>query len=135
MCIRDSDKGYDLDFYEKGFAERENLQEIAPSECSIIMDLDYKGNVVNVSENAAIVTPNVTAIGYVPPNKVIEGESFVKRISGYGSGRVEIEVVDPYTVKDNNEYQIVFDTLQTANDVVFNVRNQEDVLELSLIHI
>ena len=123
------DKGYDLDFYEKGFAERENLQEIAPSECSIIMDLDYKGNVVNVSENAAIVTPNVTAIGYVPPNKVIEGESFVKRISGYGSGRVEIEVVDPYTVKDNNEYQIVFDTLQTANDVVFNVRNQEDVLE------
>ena len=123
------DKGYDLDFYEKGFAERENLQEIAPSECSIIMDLDYKGNVVNVSENAAIVTPNVTAIGYVPPNKVIEGESFVKRISGYGSGRIEIEVVDPYTVKDNNEYQIVFDTLQTANDVVFNVRNQEDVLE------
>ena len=123
------DKGYDLDFYEKGFAERENLQEIAPSECSIIMDLDYKGNVVNVSENAAIVTPNVTAIGYVPPNKAIEGESFVKRISGYGSGRVEIEVVDPYTVKDNNEYQIVFDTLQTANDVVFNVRNQEDVLE------
>ncbi len=123
------DKGYDLDFYEKGFAERENLQEIAPSECSIIMDLDYKGNVVNVSENAAIVTPNVTAIGYVPPNKVIEGESFVKRISGYGSGRVEIEVVDPYTVKDNNEYQIVFDTLQTANDVVFNVRNQEEVLE------
>tara|TARA_Y100000034_G_scaffold25307_2_gene29809 strand:+ start:5422 stop:8697 length:3276 start_codon:yes stop_codon:yes gene_type:complete len=124
------DKGYDLDFYEKGFAERENLQEIAPSECSIIMDLDYKGNVVNVSENAAIVTPNVTAIGYVPPNKAIEGESFVKRISGYGSGRVEIEVVDPYTVKDNNEYQIVFDTLQTANDVVFNVRNQEDVLEI-----
>ena len=123
------DKGYDLDFYEKGFAERENLQEIAPSECSIIMDLDYKGNVVNVSENAAIVTPNVTAIGYVPPNKVIEGESFVKRISGYGSGRVEIEVVDPYTVKDNNEYQIVFDTLQTANDVVFNVRSQEEVLE------
>ena len=123
------DKGYDLDFYEKGFAERENLQEIAPSECSIIMDLDYKGNVVNVSENAAIVTPNVTAIGYVPPNKAIEGESFVKRISGYGSGRVEIEVVDPYTVKDNNEYQIVFDTLQTANDVVFNVRNQEEVLE------
>ena len=124
------DKGYDLDFYEKGFAERENLQEIAPSECSIIMDLDYKGNVVNVSENAAIVTPNVTAIGYVPPNKAIEGESFVKRISGYGSGRVEIEVVDPYTVKDNNEYQIVFDTLQTANDVVFNVRNQEEVLEI-----
>ena len=123
------DKGYDLDFYEKGFAERENLQEIAPSECSIIMDLDYKGNVVNVSENAAIVTPNATAIGYVPPNKVIEGESFVKRISGYGSGRIEIEVVDPYTVKDNNEYQIVFDTLQTANDVVFNVRSQEEVLE------
>ena len=123
------DKGYDLDFYEKGFAERENLQEIAPSECSIIMDLDYKGNVVNVSENAAIVTPNATAIGYVPPNKVTEGESFVKRISGYGSGRIEIEVVDPYTVKDNNEYQVVFDTLQTANDVVFNVRNQEEVLE------
>ena len=127
------DKGYNYDFFEKGFSEQENLQEISPSECSIIMDLDYKGNVINVSENVAIVTPNATAIGYVPPNKVMDGESFIKRISGHGSGKIEIEVIDPYAVKDNNEYWIVFDTLMMSDNVVFSILNQNDVVESLII--
>ena len=123
------DKGYDLDFFENGFVTQENLKPIAPSECSVTLDLDYKGNVVSLSENAAIVLPNSEALGYVPPNTIPEGESFIKHITGHGSGLIDIDVVDPYAVKDNNEYQIVFDTLETAEDLSFNLRGQEIVLE------
>jgi len=62
------DKGYDLDFYELGFSEQDNLLPIAPSECSIIVDLDRKGNVTNMSENAGTVVPNAPVAGYMGPN-------------------------------------------------------------------
>jgi hypothetical protein len=123
------DKGYDLEFFDKGYSDRENLQPIAPSECSVTLDLDYKGNVVSLSKNAAIVTANAAAIGYVAPNTVPDGEEFLKHLQGYGSGIIDISVVDPYAVLDNIEYNIVFDTLETAEDVVFSVRKQEWVLE------
>jgi hypothetical protein len=123
------DKGYDLDFFEKNYSSHDNLQPIAPSECSVSLDLDYKGNVVSLSENAAIVVPNGTAIGYVPPNSSDGTESFLSHLMGYGSGDIRIFVVDPYAVKDNNEYNVVFDTLDTAEDVVFNIRAQKEILE------
>ena len=113
------DKGYDLDFFENGFTPNDNLQPIAPSECSVTLDLDYKGNVVRLSENAAVVTPNPPALGYVPPNTVSEDEQFIKHISGYGSGDIYVEVIDPFAITETKEYQIVFDTLQTADDLAF----------------
>ena len=127
------DKGYDLDFYELGYSERDNLQPIAPSECSITLDLDYKGNVINLSENAAIVIPNATALGYVPPNTIPENQQFIKHLEGYGSGEINIEVVDPYAVPDSIEYNIVFDTLDTSEKIVFSIRKQKWVDEILLI--
>ena len=123
------DKGYDLDFFEKGYSPHDNLQEIAPSECGVSLDLDYKGNVVSLSENAAIVVPSGTVLGYIPPNTLEEGESLLSHAAGFGSGKIKIDVVDPYAIIDNNEYNVVFDTLATGDDVVFSIRNQEEVLE------
>ena len=128
------DKGYDLDFFENGFTPDDNLQPIAPSECSVTLDLDYKGNVVRLSENAAVVTPNPPALGYVPPNTVSEDEQFIKHISGYGSGDISVEVIDPFAITETKEYQIVFDTLQTADDLAFSVRNQELIVETLTIN-
>ena len=128
------DKGYDLDFFENGYTTADNLQPIAPSECSITLDLDYKGNVVSLSENAAIVVPNSEALGYVPPNTVVEGEKFISHIAGYGSGLITVEVIDPFAIKDNNEYQVVFDTLETIEDLGFSVRNEELIIEILTIH-
>ena len=123
------DKGYDLDFFENGFSETENLQPIAPSECSITLDLDYKGNVVNLSENAAIVVPNSQALGYIPPNTIEEGEDFVNHVSGYSSGTIEVEVVDPYAIEDAKEYQVVFDYVESQEEIAFSVRNQDLIIE------
>ena len=128
------DKGYDLDFFENGFTPNDNLQPIAPSECSVTLDLDYKGNVVSLSENAAVVLPNPTSLGYIPPNTVSDGEHFITHLSGYGSGQVKVEVVDPFAIIDGEEYQVVFDTLETAEDLVFSVRNQEFIIETLTIN-
>ena len=128
------DKGYDLDFFENGYTPSDNLQPIAPSECSVTLDLDYKGNVVSLSENAAVVTPNPPVLGYVPPNTVSEGEQFIQHISGYGSGQITVEVIDPFAVVDSKEYQIVFDTLETVEDLSFSIRNQELILETLTIN-
>ena len=123
------DKGYDIDFYDNGFSMSENLQPIAPSECSVTLDLDYKGNVVSLSENAAIVTPNSPAIGYVPPNTMEDGQKFMQHISGYGSGSIEVEVIDPFAVKDSVNYQVLFDTLNSEEVLGFSIRNQDLIIE------
>ena len=93
-----------------------------------------QGNVVRLSENAAVVTPNPPALGYVPPNTVSEDEQFVKHISGYGSGDISVAVIDPFAITETKEYQIVFDTLQTADDLTFSVRNQELIIETLTIN-
>jgi len=127
------DKGYDLDFFENEISPSENLQPIAPSECSITLDLDYKGNVVSLSENAAIVVPNSEALGYVPPNTVAEGQRFITHAEGFGSGNVSVDVIDPFAIKDNNEYHVIFDTIDPSDEVAFSVRNQEMILETLVI--
>ena len=124
------DKGYDIDFFENGYSPSENLIPIAPSECSITLDLDYKGNVVSLSENAAIVVPNSPALGYTPPNTVQEGEQFIEHFSGYGSGTITVDVIDPFTIRDGREYHVVFDTLDNSEDLAFSIRNQELITEI-----
>jgi hypothetical protein len=123
------DKGYDLDFYQLGFSERENLQPIAPSECSIVLDLDLKGNVVRLSQNAGVALPNATVAGYVPPNTLADpDQKFISHIEGHGTGDIDLEVVDPYAVLDNHTYNVVFNTLQ-SDDVVFSVLSDQEISE------
>ena len=128
------DKGYDIDFFEKGYSPSENLQPIAPSECSVTLDLDYKGNVTSLSENAAIVVPNSEALGYLPPNTLDSGETFIRHISGYGSGLIEVDVVDPFAIRDGKEYHVVFDTLENAEELAFSIRDQELIVETLVIN-
>ena len=103
------DKGYDIDFYELGFSEQDNLLPIAPSECSIIVDLDRKGNVINMSENAGMAVPNATVAGYMGPNTASLGQEFVVHDSGYATGRIEVITVDPTAVPEDATYSLTFD--------------------------
>ena len=66
-------------------SEQENLLPIAPSECSIIVDLDRKGNVTNMSENAGMAVPNASVAGYMGPNTASLGQEFVVHDSGYAT--------------------------------------------------
>ena len=85
---------------------------------------------MSLSENAAIVVPNSPALGYTPPNTVQEGEQFIEHLSGYGSGTITVDVIDPFTIRDGREYHVVFDTLDNPEDLAFSIRNQELITEI-----
>ena len=128
------DKGYDLDFYQLGFSDRENLQPIAPSECSIVLDLDLKGNVVRLSQNAGVAIPNATVAGYIPPNTLDNpDQKFITHVEGDGTGDIDLEVVDAYSILDNHTYNVVFNTLQSDDDVVFSVRSDQEIYEVIVL--
>ena len=128
------DKGYDLDFYQLGFSDRENLQPIAPSECSIVLDLDLKGNVVRLSQNAGVAIPNATVAGYVPPNTLDNpDQKFITHVEGDGTGDIDLEVVDAYSILDNHTYNVVFNTLQSDDDVVFSVLSDQEISEVIVL--
>jgi hypothetical protein len=119
------DKGYDLDFYELGFSEQENLLPIAPSECSIIVDLDRKGNVTNLSENAGKVVTNAPVAGYMGPNTSAPGQEFVAHDSGYATGRIEVLTVDPTAVPENATYSVSFERALGSSIIYYSVRDEQ----------
>ena len=47
---------------------------------------------------------------------------------------ITVEVIDPFAIVDSKEYQIVFDTLETSEDLAFSIRNQELILETLTIN-
>ncbi|HJM69787.1 MAG TPA: hypothetical protein QGF08_02760 [Candidatus Marinimicrobia bacterium] len=123
------DKGYDLDFYDLGFSEAENLLPIAPSECSIIVDLDRKGYVVNLSENAGIALPTAPVAGYIPPNTNEDGSSIVVHEAGSSTGIIELETIIFEDIPDNKTYTIEFEENETEPKIQYNIRDEEEKIE------
>lgn len=123
------DKGYDLDFYDLGFSEAENLLPIAPSECSIIVDLDRKGYVVNLSENAGIALPTAPVAGYIPPNTNEDGSSIVVHDAGSSTGIIELETIIFEDIPDNKTYTIEFEENETEPKIQYNIRDEEEKIE------
>ena len=127
------DKGYDIDFYELGFSEQDNLLPIAPSECSIIVDLDRKGNVINMSENAGMAVPNATVAGYMGPNTATLGQEFVVHDSGYATGRIEVITVDPTAVPEDATYSLTFDREFGSPIIYYSVLDEQLKMETFVI--
>ena len=123
------DKGYDLDFYDLGFSEAEHLLPIAPSECSIIVDLDRKGHVVNLSENAGIALPTAPAAGYIPPNTNEDGSSIVVHDVGSSTGIIELETIIFEDIPDSKTYTIEFEENETEPKIQYNIRDEEEKIE------
>jgi len=119
------DKGYDLDFYELGFSESDNLLPIAPSECSIIVDLDRKGIVTNLSENAGISVPSAPAAGYIPPNTNADGSSIVEHTAGPSTGKIVLETIMFDEIPDNRPYSLEFEEIEEQPKIQYYVRDEE----------
>lgn len=100
---------YALVSYDQGdpaFGE----EGLPPSECTKVITEDIVGNITFIDINCAVVTPNAPAAGYIPPQ--IEGD-LSKVTSGLGSGSINVEVIDPTQVKDNQTYRVVFSSIGT----------------------
>lgn len=98
------DRGYDLDFYERGLSNKEYLQKISPTECTSIIEADATGEIVFNDINTAIVIPNAPVAGY-NPSEVVD----IQRNQCAGTGNLLINILNPLKVKDDHIYEISFE--------------------------
>ncbi len=98
------DKGYDDDFFERGLTDRERLTPISPTESAFSIQTDPIGRVESIDRNCAVARPVEPAAGYLIP----QTESGTDHISGFGTGSIDVEVMVPYSVKNENTYQLIF---------------------------
>ncbi|MGB2869224.1 MAG: hypothetical protein WBD36_12280 [Bacteroidota bacterium] len=91
---------YDQGFYTITTAGQ--ADGIAPSECTSIVRVDINGN-VKTDINTAVVVPRAPAAGNVPPG--VDGTILH---SGPGTGILDIQVLNPDSIKPGNTYRVTF---------------------------
>ena len=82
-------------------------QGLQPTECSKVITEDLNGNILNIDINCAVVTPNAPAAGYVAPE--ITGDMDTP-LAGIGTGSIQVEIVDPALIAENQTYQVIFES-------------------------
>ncbi|MCB0747685.1 MAG: hypothetical protein KDC90_09505, partial [Ignavibacteriae bacterium] len=90
--------------YDKGFQAinvKGESEGISPAETSSIIRMDINGK-VTTDINTAEVTPQAPSLGYTPPE--IENSLH----SGPGTGNINVELLDPDSVKNNHIYRLEF---------------------------
>jgi hypothetical protein len=93
---------YAVTSYDFGY----EVADVAPSECSIKVNVDSDGN-VTTGTNVIVVRPRAAVAGYLPA-EVVD----FQHVSGTSAGLVNIEIIDPKAIKDGNTYELTFtDTL------------------------
>ncbi|MCK4641910.1 MAG: hypothetical protein KAU06_11270, partial [Candidatus Marinimicrobia bacterium] len=122
------DKGYDIDFYDRGLSDKPFLnlfvQPISPTECPSIIETDVTGKVVFTDINTDIVTPNAPAAGYTP--EFVD----IQRQTSAGTGKVSVSVLDPCRVKNNHIYQVVFEA-DSIEGITYSVESPPDAIMCS----
>ncbi|MBL7067584.1 MAG: hypothetical protein ISS29_06995 [Candidatus Marinimicrobia bacterium] len=97
--------------YDQGWAEK----FILPSECTKTIFKNIYGD-VTTDLNTAVVIPDAPAAGYLPPETA---DGIVKR-SGWGSGDILLDFIDPRLVTDA-EYLITFDDTTHKDTLVYSL--------------
>ena len=111
------DRGYDLDFYDRGLCHKPMLQPISPTECPSVIETDATGKVVFNDINTTTVTPNAPAAGYRPPEIVDLQREFYA-----GTGKVSVTILNPLEVKDNHTYEIIFEA-DSVTEITYSVED------------
>jgi len=96
---------YAISAYDRGFTTiniKGEFEGIPPSETTTILKEDIAGK-ITTDINTAVVTPSAAAAGYIPP----EIQSFEG--SGPGTGKVNITILEPDSVKDFTTYRLEFE--------------------------
>ncbi|HEY9167609.1 MAG TPA: hypothetical protein VIS48_15755 [Candidatus Kryptonia bacterium] len=94
---------------------------LQPTECSKIITQDYSGTITFVDQNCAVVVPNASVAGYIPPQ--IVGNTN-KVASGIGTGSISSQVLDPSAIIQGAQYKIIFSaqgTLPTYRTTSYSV--------------
>lgn len=92
---------------------------IPPTETPIQVNVATDGT-ITYGTNVAMIRPTASAAGYLPP----QVERF-EHVTGTTSGSIGLRVIDPFKIKDGNEYEITFkDTsYQVTAGTVFKTKS------------
>jgi len=109
---------------------------LPPSQTTAIIERDLAGN-INTDVNTVVVIPGTPAAGYRPA----EIQEVAQRISGQGTGTIDVSIVQPNEVVAGQRYQVTFnDTLvfsqnsysrKTTDYSVFNLTKNELIVDRS----
>ncbi len=104
------DKGYDFDFYQKGWSDRnpgDGFKPIYPVQNSKTITQDVVGNIIFTDRNTAVVVPNAPTAG--TDLATLDGNI---EHDGPATGWMDIVILQPDSLKPGHEYRITFsDTL------------------------
>lgn len=100
------DKGYDFDFYDKGWSDRnpkDGFKPLYPVQNSKTITQDVVGNIIYNDRNTAIIVPTAPAAGteWADIDGPIEHE-------GPATGELELIIVNPDSIKPGHQYQLTF---------------------------
>jgi hypothetical protein len=98
--------------YDRGNAD----SSMYPSECSRVIVQDVNGN-LKFDQNTLSVTPQSAAAGY--QNGGLKEP--VQHVSGFATGNVWIDVLDPLLVEDNQKYRLSFDDTTHADTISYRL--------------
>jgi hypothetical protein len=98
---------YAVTSYDRGYA----VNNISPSESPVQISLNPDGSVI-LGQNVVEVRPSRQQAGYISPDT-----PQASVVTGSPGGTVNVEIIDPRALKENNVYDIVFeDTLRISAD-------------------
>jgi len=89
-----------------------------PSECSRLIVRDINGN-VQLDKNTIEITPQAPAAGYKEGG--LEGS--IEHVSGFATGDLWIDILDPLLIKEGYEFEITFDDTQHVDAINYNLVN------------
>lgn len=100
------DKGYDADFFENGWSDRnpkDGFKPIYPVQNSKTITQDVVGNIIYNDRNTAVVVANAPAAG----TKLAELDGRIEH-TGPATGKVQALITFPDSLKPGHRYQLTF---------------------------
>jgi|YelNatPaOPRAMG01_1025707.scaffolds.fasta_scaffold00948_3 hypothetical protein len=89
---------------------------IYPSECSRVIVQDVNGN-VKLDVNTVQVTPQAPAAGFRSGGV----KDSIAHVSGFATGHVWVQVLDPLLVPEGQKYRVVFDDTSVAGQITYHL--------------
>lgn len=115
---------YTVVAYDRGWEEK----NILPSECSKVIVRDISGD-ITLDKNTVKAVPNAPVAGYIPP----EVSNGIQRLSGFGTGEINVDIIDPRETTDS-EYILTFDDTTYADSTtvysLFELNTSGDTLPI-----
>jgi hypothetical protein len=102
---------YALVAYDRGVYTNAGVLEIDPQENTFNFSVDAFSNIRGTSGNAAVVIPRPPAAGYVPGGA---NEDLSRVTGGRGTGRIDVEVVNPPDADFDGVYRLEFESEQIS---------------------